>query len=71
MDNGTVLHYLSAHPECNLGNMVRNELLKLLYVTGLIDYIKVIGIARGLGYLHSKDIIHSDIKAVSVDFYKA
>lgn len=62
MKNGNVRHYLEVNPTAP-----RLPLVSLRFVARfeMPDYSKIQGIANGLAYLHSQDIIHGDLKGVS------
>jgi serine/threonine protein kinase len=61
MPNGSILGYVTKYPGAN-----RLELVSLPHwkfysaLTGL----QLVGVVRGLGYLHSNEVVHGDLKSV-------
>ena len=62
MVNGNVLQYLARYPEVN-----RLELVCLIRLHSSSAFIglQIIGVTRGLGYLHDNGIVHGDLEGVS------
>ena len=61
MPNGDILEYITKYPEVN-----RLELASLTHqqldfaLTGL----QLVGVTRGLGYLHNNEVVHGGLKSV-------
>ena len=62
MENGTMNAYLKDHTDTNVLELVRAHFYSghLIFMPGK----KVRGIASGLAYLHSRGVVHSDLKGV-------
>lgn len=61
MANGSILAYVTKHPGANRLELVRpTHRQPDSALTGL----QLIGITRGLDYLHSNEVVHGDLKSV-------
>ena len=61
MPGGELRDYVKNHPGANLINLVGSFLLFPIHV--LIP-LQLVGVAEGLAYLHSCEVIHGDLKGV-------
>jgi serine/threonine protein kinase len=61
MPNGNLLGYIEKYPGAN-----RLELVSLTHwqSTSALTGLQLVGITDGLGYLHSSEVIHGDLKGV-------
>ena len=64
MENGTALDYVKKHPDADISSLVCIFPHPLRITTHA--RAKVLGIGRGLEYLHYCNVVHSDIKSVSI-----
>ena len=61
MENGNILGYVRKHPGVNRLELVRPARQR----SGpALTKMQLIGVARGLCYLHSNEVIHGDLKSV-------
>ena len=61
MENGNILSYVTKYPGANRLELVRSE--RQPFDPALTGK-QLIGISRGLGYLHGNEVIHGDLKSV-------
>ena len=65
MDNGNAMAYIQKHPTCDRLTIVRSfEAFWCISDEGQMYHVSL-----GLVYLHSKNIVHGDLKAVFCLFY--
>jgi serine/threonine protein kinase len=64
LKHGNVRAYLNAHPDDNRLQIVRTSMLPGRQLV-FIFHVQLHGISLGLVYLHSHQIVHGDLKAVS------
>ena len=63
MPEGDLLQYLDRYPGANRVSIVR---ARVLHDASILNYFRqMVGVADGLSYLHSSDVIHGDLKGVS------
>ena len=61
MENGNILGYVTKYPGANRLKLVRSGRQPFdPALTGM----QLIGVARGLGYLHDNEVVHGDLKSV-------
>ena len=72
MDNGDLLNYLGKNPEVNRLDLVSPN--NTSNFDSVLTRAQLIGITRGLDYLHRNKIVHGDLKSVCkiypVDFLR-
>lgn len=61
MENGNLREYLATHPQTDRLLLVSSTYIPIPTIS---DYIQARGVARGLRYLHDRNIIHGDLKGV-------
>ena len=61
MENGSILSYVTKYPGANRLELVR---LERQPSDPALTVKQLIGITRGLGYLHGNEVIHGDLKSV-------
>lgn len=64
-ENGDAVDYLRRVPNANRRQLVR-DVHRLQPVAFLLTCSQLYEAALGLAYLHSKGVVHGDIKAVSL-----
>lgn len=66
MKNGDILNYLSKHPNANRVKLVRPHPLPNAGVQSLILSLQMLGVARGLAYMHQHEppMVHSAMQPV-------
>ena len=64
MPGGELRRYLKKNPDANHINLVGPNSYPLPHKTSPL--FQLLGVAEGLAYLHSSDIIHGDLKGVRV-----
>ena len=70
MQNGEVMDYLRKNPDASRINLVDFLWLCCKETTPLIvtQNFQVLGVTKGLDYLHSRGVIHGDVKPVGIPF---
>ena len=63
--NGNVAKYLEANPDASKADLVSTRRNLVLYNAFPDRCPKLLQVAKGLQYLHSLDIVHGNLKAVS------
>lgn len=63
MENETASDYVKQHPSIDRTKLVGSTSSSIYATTDTFG--EILGIAEGLHYLHSHDIVHSDLKAAS------
>jgi len=63
MPEGDLSQYLNKYPGVNRASIVRACALRNASI--LNCFRQMVGVADGLSYLHSSDVIHGDLKGVS------
>lgn len=67
MADGNVMQFLHANPDTNRSDFVSAVFISFQFLfKALIYNCQVRDAARGLQYLHSNDIVHGNLKAVSL-----
>jgi serine/threonine protein kinase len=66
LKNGNALDYVRRHPDCNRLHMVSISMTSPQLQPGYSLYAQLRDISLGLHYLHSKKVIHGDLKAVRI-----
>ena len=61
MEIGNILNYVTKYPGANRLELVRSERQPS---DPVLTVKQLIGVTRGLGYLHSNEVIHGDLKSV-------
>ena len=61
MENGNVLSYVRKYPGTNRLELVRSECQPS---DPALTKKQLIGVTRGLGYLHGNEVIHGNLKSV-------
>ena len=64
MDNGTIMDFVVAHPETNRLQLVRIPSWTAGAGRSLMLSLQLVGVARGLKYLHDWPSVHADLKSV-------
>jgi serine/threonine protein kinase len=62
MEHGTVMNYIQDHGHTNVDKLVSFCLIGVTSVSNKL--IKLYEIAQGLQYLHSRNIVHGDLRGV-------
>ena len=61
MEIGNILSYVTKYPGANCLELVRSESQPS---DPVLTVKQLIGVTRGLGYLHSNEVVHGDLKSV-------
>ena len=69
MPDGDILKYLSKYPGANRAAIVSICVIHASERT-LSPAPKMIGVADGLSYLHFNDVVHGDLKGVSIIYHR-
>lgn len=64
MENGNVNDYLKKCPETNRLQLVSKKKTSIITVSNIL--LQLLGVAKGLEYLHDESVIHGDLKGVSL-----
>lgn len=61
ISGGELRHYVGENPGANLISLVSSSLCTPINASSCLQ---LLGVAEGLGYLHSCDVVHGDVKGV-------
>ena len=65
LSNGNARNYVQTHPGCDRLRMVRTPFV-ILASPHLMSILQFHHVSLGLVYLHSRKIVHGDLKAVNI-----
>ena len=71
MSNGNINQFVKAHPKVNRLRLVRPPFASLHPSFRQLKSLQLEGVAKGLIYLHSNEMVHGDIKGVSFRFFES
>ena len=73
MENGLVMEYVRRNPSVSRTRLVSRHLLTIEETLRLTVTAKfqVMGVVKGLEYLHSLGVVHGDVTPVGTSFYLA
>lgn len=65
MSNGNINEFVKAHPDADRAGLVRFSSATRLWFLFTVRLAQLGDVGKGLGYLHSQQMFHGDLKGVS------